>query len=497
MGNENVPAMAGLMERDLSGFAEVIEPAGFKGGTPAGGSLMIQQTSREVTARRVDVKRQIPAILQEVRQMCAAFGDTYVYSWEVNNRQKGTKDTIKGPTIKLAMMLVQAFGNCSVDMDVSETATHWTFKSWFMDYEKGTSLSRLFQQRKSQNTGMKDADRASDLVFQIGQSKAARNVVVNALSSFTSYAMEESEKGLLKKFQTPEAIDEAWLFMERTMEQHGIDQTRVEAVIGRRRKDFTIPNLAKVYMMFRGIAEGMTSADDQFPTLEAAAEMREEQEEERQEVKSRAARKKADPKPKDEAPKGEQDGGTTAPAPDAAKASETPAAPQFKETKIEKIKAAYFDAEDFETIQAIRADVAKNNYQEAPGIAKAYEDAMERVKKANAAKAAKAGEVDPVEKEQAAEVEATMKGPDQDELVERFQTMFGDAATPEEVEDARDKMAKFIDDLSPNNQTLVQGLYNAAKERVKPKAEATPAPTAPKPAPLASKAPPTMFSDDD
>lgn len=495
MNDDNLPVMSGLMERDLSGFGDVFSPAS---SAPSGGTLMMQQTSREITARRVDVNRQIPAIMKEIREMCAAFGDTYVYSWEVNNRQKGGKDTIKGPTIKLAMMLHQAFGNCSVDMDVTETPTHWTFKAWFMDYEKGTSLSRLFQQRKNQNTGMKDADRQADIVFQIGQSKAARNVVVNALSSFTSYAIEESEKGLLARFKSPEAIEAAWTFMERVMADHGIDQHRVEAVIGRRRSDFTIPNLAKAYMMLRGIHEGMTSADDQFPTGEAAEEMLDEQEEERQEVRSRASRKKAEPKPKTEAkPKDEPQEGTTAPAPEqakpieakpAAKPAETKAeAPSFDQGQIDKIKAAYFDAETFETIQAIRADVAKHGYQDAPGIAKAYNEAMERVRAANARAKAAA----PTETDEEARTEPEI---DQDDIIERCQSLFADAGSEEEVEHARKNMLKYFDQLSANNQQVLTGIYNEAKARVKPPA---PQPTAPKPAPLGKPAGGALFSEDD
>lgn len=496
MNDDNLPAMAGVLERDFAGFST----SHGQGELQPAGVTAIQQTNRETTARRIAVPRDPGKIFAQINAFAGQFGDQYVYSWQVKNRRENRMDTIEGGTIKLANMLLRAYGNAQADCDISETRTHYIFKAWFIDFESGMSMSRLFQQRKSQNAGMADADRQADIIFQIGQSKAIRNVILNSLSDFAAHAIEQSKAGLVKKFASDEAREKAHAFIEMCQDRFDISGIAVDAVVGRARREWTIPNLARAYMLMRGVYDGLTSPEEAFPTDEGASEILSEKAAETQEVRSGAERKKPaakkatakDDPPKEE-PKAEEQPDTKAPAPEA----EKQAAPQFKETKIEKIKAAYFDAEDFETIQAIRADVAANGYNEAPGIAKAYEDAMARVKKANAAKAAKAGEVDHVEQEQAAEVDADMKGPDQDELVERFQTMFGDAATPEEVEDARDKMAKFIDDLSPNNQTLVQGLYNAAKERVKPKAEATPAPTAPKPAPLASKAPPTMFSDDD
>lgn len=503
---DNLPQMATVMDRDLSGFSS--KAGDLLPAAPA--QPMMMQTTREITAKKVAVARHIPLILQEIRQMCAAFGDTYVYSWEVNNRQKGTKETIKGPTIKMAMMLVQAFGNCSVDMDITETPTHLVFKSWFMDYEKGTSLSRLFQQRKSQNTGMKDADRQADIIFQIGQSKAARNVVVNALSSFTSYALEESEKGLLAKFQSPEAIDAAWAFMDRVMDQYDIDLSRVEAVVGRRRKDFTIPNLAKAYMMLRGVSEGLTAADDQFPTLEAAAEMQEEQEAEKKETQSRATRTpKKSAKAAEEAPKGDEQPSRETPSDgkaNEAPQADAPAAPQFKETMIEKIKAAYFEAEDFGTIQAIRADVAKNAYQDAPGLLKAYDDAMVRVKAANAARAKKAGEVDPVEQEQLAEVEADMKGPtaaEREEMADRIVAMFDGLDDTAEIGEALRKAAHYADHLDEDGDARFKEALQAAQGRAQRRevkeaaAKEAPKPEIKKAAPLGAKAAPTMFSDDD
>jgi hypothetical protein len=478
MMEDDMPAMVGMMERDLSGFSAA--PREGEVLVPGPAQTMMMQTSREITAKRVAVPRHIPHILREIREMCAAFGDTYVWSWEVKNRREGRMDTIKGPTIKLAMMLVQAFGNCSVDMDIQETPTHWIFKSWFMDYEKGTSLSRLFQQRKSQNTGMADKDRAADMIFQMGQSKAARNVVVNALSSFSSFAVEEAEKGLLSKFQSPEAKESAWNFIDRVLEQHDIDIARVEAVIGRRSKEWTVPNLAKAFMMLRGIAEGLASADDQFPTLEAAAEMLDEQETDRQTTKKRTERTqkpKADPKPQVEQPAADKPKpAETKPDPDAT-APFTPEQIKAAAVIIEKLT----DATSFVQVEALRGEAAAAGLAKHQGIMSSIESARAAVRDAKAARVEPERqtmlEPDAPREDYDPPVDETNSGgePDETDVLSRIEQMFEGLDDETAIDETRTKVLPAVETLSPAGQEAVKGYYNAAQARAVAKAKPKPA----------------------
>lgn len=260
--------LAEPLARDMSGF----------GPSLAGGGMMapvnqtvIMATSREITAKKVAVAREPAVVLRTLAMMAASFGDTYVYSWPVKDRANGRSTILEGGTIKLANDLLMAYGNCSVDLDIQETPTHWLFKAWFMDYEKGVSTSRMFQQRKAQNVGMKDADRALDMVFQIGQSKAIRNVVLNALASFSNYTIEESKRNLLAKFADPENANKARTFITSVMDDNEISFGQVEAVIGRVRNDWTIRDLARIYTEMRGIKDGMTVASEVYPSVDKAA----------------------------------------------------------------------------------------------------------------------------------------------------------------------------------------------------------------------------------
>lgn len=268
-----------------------LAPAGLPpAAPPAPGDVAVNIFGSIVTAQRVVVPRSHARIIQQLKALCAMAGDGYVYSWPVKDRRNQRETIVEGPTIKLANDLARTYGNCLVDVRVVEDGNHWTFYARFTDLETGFSYTRPFQQRKAQDTGMRDAERQRDIVFQIGASKAIRNVVVNALSTYVDFMIEESKAGLLRKVQ--ENQDKAHAFIDRVMERHGIAVSRVEAVIGRKRAQWTVRDLARVYTEMRGIADGMTVADEVYPTEEAARE-----------VAAAKAEAKADLKPAKPAPK--------------------------------------------------------------------------------------------------------------------------------------------------------------------------------------------------
>jgi len=89
-----------------------------------------------------------------------------------------------GGSIALAQVMVRNYGNCTYLIDVDEEdSLHWQFKATFVDLESGAAMPRLFRQNKKNRGGtqsMKD-ERAEDMIFQIGQSKAIRNTVLRAM----------------------------------------------------------------------------------------------------------------------------------------------------------------------------------------------------------------------------------------------------------------------------------------------------------------------------
>jgi len=233
------------------------------------GATMVTTKDSVITAQRVAVKRDMAAVMRNLAISAAMAGDGYVYSWPVKDRTNNRTVTIEGKTIKLANDVARIYGNCIVDVRAFEEQRSWVFYARFVDLETGFQMTRAFQQRKGQNTGMRDQDRALDLIFQIGQSKAIRNVVVNALSTLCDYAMEEAKKNLLGYVEKDP--DKARAFILKVVEEYDIGLERIERVIGRTFQKWTVRDMARVLKELRAVDEQMVDADELYPRDGGAA----------------------------------------------------------------------------------------------------------------------------------------------------------------------------------------------------------------------------------
>jgi hypothetical protein len=104
---------------------------------------------------------------------------------------------------------------------------------------------------------MGKSDRQRDIAFQIGASKAIRNVICNALQTYADYALEQAQQSIVERFarDLPGSRTKA---AERTKER-GWDIKRVERVIGKVVGEWLAPDLAKVSAMFKAVDDGMIS----------------------------------------------------------------------------------------------------------------------------------------------------------------------------------------------------------------------------------------------
>ena len=239
-----------------------VVPAGQTGMARAGG-LVTGMQGDIITAQRVAVPRNMSRILANMKALATAAGKEYVYGWEVNDRKNNRKVWIEGPTITLANDLAREYMNCQVDCRVMDEGKHWVFYARFVDLETGFTMVRAYQQRKQQKTGMEDDQRALDMVFQIGQSKAIRNVVVNALRSLVNYAVDAAKGSLLDKVgKNPEG---ARTWIRQQLRDLGVDIKRVEALYGRTAEHWTVPDMARIYTELQSIIDGMMNAEDVYP----------------------------------------------------------------------------------------------------------------------------------------------------------------------------------------------------------------------------------------
>jgi hypothetical protein len=254
--------------RDLSEFANAEGQSNQPRG--GGGHALVRPTSglaeRVIGAQPVAVYRDEHKVMTKIKSIAAAAGPDWFYRFPVR-KQGGGQDWIEGPSIKLANDVARIFGNNVNEVRELDVGDAWVFYARFTDIETGFSMERAYRQRKSQTSmKTKDADRQLDIAYQIGQSKAIRNCIVNSLQIYADYAFEEARNSLVEKIGKD--LD-TW--RDRTLtgiKNRGVDLARVERVIGRGAKDWLAPNIAQVIAMMKSIVDGMASADEVFPPIE-------------------------------------------------------------------------------------------------------------------------------------------------------------------------------------------------------------------------------------
>jgi len=220
-------------------------------------------------------------IRADIKAFAAAAGNKWYYRIPVRDNRTGKQDWQEGPTIKLANDVARIYGHSSTQCRSMDMGDAWEFLARFTDLEAGFSMERPYRQRKSQATMRgRDVDRQLDQLYQIGVSKAIRNVICNALQHYVDFAVEEAKKSLVNKIGTD---IEGW--RERTvrgLNNIPVEVARVERLIGRASKDWMAPDISRIISMMNSIADGMASVDDVFPpiarTVEAKVESKPEPE---------------------------------------------------------------------------------------------------------------------------------------------------------------------------------------------------------------------------
>ena len=219
-------------------------------------------------ALKVEVARSAAATRATISEMAMLLGERGFYRWPVKNRKKGTTDWVEGVSIKGAMALVKAYKNCRVACPVIvDLGSHWRFHAVFIDFENGIEIERSFIQRKSGGTMGDDAARREDMAFQIGLSKAERNVVVNALELEADVLLEECRGAIVDRVGRD--IEHYRRTIVERANERGIDLARIEAVAGRPVKDWLGTDMVRIIGMMAAIRDGMATAEETFPKLGA------------------------------------------------------------------------------------------------------------------------------------------------------------------------------------------------------------------------------------
>lgn len=224
-------------------------------------------TGEVITAQKVHIKRDMAEVMAHIKILAAAAGQRWFYRIPFKNRKKGTTEYVEGLTIKGANAVFRAYGNVLLRLGVQDLRTHWAIEAVVVDLERGTNYGRPYLQRKGQDTGMSDFDRAGDMIFQIGVSKATRNVIVNALEDLCAFAFDEARSGLQNRVGNNPAGAKKWILDK--LAELGVDVKRVSAVYGRSPDNWLVPDMAKMYAELNAIEEGMADVGEVYPVVGA------------------------------------------------------------------------------------------------------------------------------------------------------------------------------------------------------------------------------------
>lgn len=222
------------------------------------------------TALAVQKPRDLMVVHKAIQAEAALAGESFYYGWGSGS------DKIEGPSIKLAMAAARCYGNAAVDMlPVQELDDSWIMTAVFVDLETGFTLTRQFRQSKNSKVhGKHDAERKDDMRFQIGQSKAVRNVVVNAVPEFLiDAAIESAKSGVRKKIEAfvgKNGVAAAIDMVVKGLKKHGVQEIDIlEKCKVAEIKAISVDHIVMLRGDLYALDNGQEYASTLFPTMEA------------------------------------------------------------------------------------------------------------------------------------------------------------------------------------------------------------------------------------
>lgn len=223
--------------------------------------------------------RDIKKVLQSAVQEAELMGEEFFYLWSVKDKKTGRVSNIDGIGYEGAVMLLRNWKNCTVQIDrVDEDATSWVFHATFVDFESNVSITRSHQMSKGWVVyGNLDDARKETIRFEIGQSKAIRNVALAGvpkwLQSRSFSAAKDSVKNAINKMIKEKGLEFTQTRASEKMFQYGIDEAaickkfRIENI-----KALTADHLAVMAGDLSALIAGDMLAQDLYPLQDEKAE---------------------------------------------------------------------------------------------------------------------------------------------------------------------------------------------------------------------------------
>ena len=237
------------------------------GAIVAAGSALMQTRTAYQSAMEIRRPRDMKALKQRAIDEAELAGEDFFYSWTVKSKD-GKRELVEGMSIEGAMILARNFGNCAIPTElVQDAPQHWVLCATFVDFETGFNVPRLFRQRKTQSTGKMDKERALDIAFQIGQSKAQRNAIDKGMPMWLkNAAMRKAKEAAASKYAdvatiAPKAVAK--------FEKLGVKREQLEQKLEVPFEQWKPTDLATLAAILRAIEAGETSVENEFAPEQA------------------------------------------------------------------------------------------------------------------------------------------------------------------------------------------------------------------------------------
>ena len=252
-------------DSEKNGFADVkvIDPVEhFAGGNAAGdiikaGGTLVKSQVEYQTAISVQIPRDLSQVVERSIKEAEVAGPQFYYAWEAKG--DGGASQIEGESIEMAMALARNWGNCATPVELTEVNDkHFIFRAHFVDLETGFNTSRMFMQRRDQTIyGRMDDGRKEMIRFQIGQSKAIRNVILKALPSWLKESVFQAAKAAAMQDITPETLAKKRKDAVKTLGAFGVKQKHIETFLERALPQWTADDI----LALRGIYQRLSSGE--------------------------------------------------------------------------------------------------------------------------------------------------------------------------------------------------------------------------------------------
>lgn len=223
----------------------------------------IQTKNRYVTAMQVISPRNLNRVISKCVEEASIAGEEFIYSW------KQGSTIIEGLTVGAALSIVRNFGNAMVDVEVQENDKAYIFTAYFCDLETGFNISRSFRQSKSSPKNkygkeIYEGDRGVDIIFQIGQSKAIRNVVLNAIPRWlATKVLQEAKNNAMANINNIGEVKARELLLNK-INNLKIDLSKVESTYGKA-KSWDKVKLVQLSSALKSLENGYEDEDTLFP----------------------------------------------------------------------------------------------------------------------------------------------------------------------------------------------------------------------------------------